>query len=132
MPTTKGLKKDSDRAITPAVEAVHVPAHLELPGSTQAKQPCHLHAQPSLGQSCHRQKKSCVYACRVASVVSNSLPPCGLWPARLLCQESGNKTTIETQGQCGKEDDPKPSHQPYKLQIKSTQSTRQTLWLWNK
>ena len=44
------------RAITPAVEAVHVPAHLVLPGSPQAKQLCHLHAQCSLGQSCHRQK----------------------------------------------------------------------------
>ena len=44
------------------------------------------HAQLSLGQSCHRQKNSCVYACRVASVVSNSLQPCRLWPARLLCQ----------------------------------------------
>ena len=30
-----------------------------------------------------------------------------------------------------KEEDPKPSHQLYKLQIKSTQSTRQTLCLWN-
>ena len=38
----------------------------------------------SLEQSCHRQKKSYVYACRVASVMSNSLQPCGLWPARLL------------------------------------------------
>ena len=32
-------KKDSDRAITPAVEAVHVPAHLVLPGSSQAAAP---------------------------------------------------------------------------------------------
>jgi len=30
-----------------------------------------------------------------------------------------------------KEEDPKPSHQPYKLWIKSTGSTRQTLCLWN-
>ena len=30
-----------------------------------------------------------------------------------------------------KEEDPKPSHQLYKLQIKSTRSTRQTLCLWN-
>ena len=30
-----------------------------------------------------------------------------------------------------KKEDPKPSHQLYKLQIKSTQSTRQTLCLWN-
>ena len=56
-PGTRGSKKDSDRAITPAAEAVHVPAHLAPPGSPQAKQLCHLHGQLSLGQSCHRQKK---------------------------------------------------------------------------
>ena len=66
-------KRDSDRAIIPAVEAVHVLAHLAPPGSPQAKQLCHLHAQLSLEQSCHRQKQSCIYVCRVASVVSNSL-----------------------------------------------------------
>ena len=49
--------KDSDRAITPTVEAVHVPAHLALPGSPQSKQLYHFHAQLSLGQSCHRRKK---------------------------------------------------------------------------
>ena len=49
-------QKDSDRALTPAVEAVHVPAHLVLPGSPKAKQLCYLHAQPSLRQSCHSQK----------------------------------------------------------------------------
>ena len=63
------------------------PCTLCAAGSLQAKQLPHLHAQLSLGQSCHRQKrKSCVYAHRVASVMSNSLWPCGLWPSRLLCQ----------------------------------------------
>ena len=81
-PATKGLKKDSDRALTPAVEAVCVPEHLALPGSLQAKQLCHLHAQFSLGWSCHRQK-SCVYAHRVASVMSSFL-----WSCRLACQSS--------------------------------------------
>ena len=56
-PATGGSKKDSNRAITPAVEAVSVPAHLAPPESLQAKQMCHLHAQLSLGQSCHRQKR---------------------------------------------------------------------------
>ena len=71
-----GSKKDSDRAMSPAMEAVCVPERLVLPGSLQAKQLHHLHAQLSLGQSCHRQKKkkkakkSCVYARRVASVLS--------------------------------------------------------------
>ena len=46
-------KKDSDRAITPAAEAVHVPTHLVLRRVPQAKQLHHLHAQLSLGQSCH-------------------------------------------------------------------------------
>ena len=82
-------KKDSDGAITPA-KAVHVPAQLALPGSPQAKQLCHLHAQLSLGQSCHRQKKSCIYAHRVTSVMSDSLRPCRLWPARLLYQRGGS------------------------------------------
>ena len=54
------------------MEAVHDPEHLVLPGSPQTKQLCQLHFQPSLGQSCHRQKKSCAYACRVASVMSDS------------------------------------------------------------
>ena len=49
-------QKKTDRAIIPAVEAVHVPAHLVPPGSPHAKQLCYLHAQISLGQSCHRQK----------------------------------------------------------------------------
>ena len=40
------------------MEAVCVLAYLVLPGSPQAKQLCHLHAQLLLGQSCHRQKKS--------------------------------------------------------------------------
>ena len=57
MPATRGSKTDSYRAITPAVEAVRGPAHLAPPGSLQAKQLCHLHAQFFLGQSCHRQKK---------------------------------------------------------------------------
>ena len=34
----------------------HVPAYVALPGSPQAKQLYHLQAQPSLEQSCHRQK----------------------------------------------------------------------------
>ena len=75
---TRGWEKDSDRAITPSVEAIHVPAHLTLPGSPQAKQLCHLHAQPSLGQSCHRQEKSCIYACNVTLVMSRLCKDCGL------------------------------------------------------
>ena len=39
------------------MEAVCVPPHLVPPGSPQARQLWHFHVQPSLGQSCHRQKK---------------------------------------------------------------------------
>ena len=77
------LEKRLCRAITPAAEAGCVPAPLVPPGPLQTKQPCHLHAQLSRGQSCHRQKKSCIYARRVASAVSSSLRTCRLWPARL-------------------------------------------------
>ena len=56
-PATRGSIKDSDGAITPAVEAICVPEHLASPGSLQAKQLYHLHTQLSLGQSCHRLKK---------------------------------------------------------------------------
>ena len=86
----KKEKKDSDKAI-PAAEVVHVSANLVSPGCPQLKQLCHLHAQASLGHSCHRQKKKkkkkpCIYAHRVTLVVSSSLQPCGLWPTRHLCQ----------------------------------------------
>ena len=75
-------KIDSQRAITPAAEAVRVSAHLVPSGSLQTKQLCHLHAQLSLGQNCHKQKKkSTIYAYRVASVVFDFLRSvdCG-WP----------------------------------------------------
>ena len=38
---------------------------------------------------------------------------------------------LKPMGSVAKEEDPKPFHQLYKLQIKSTQSTRQILCLWN-
>ena len=59
------------------------------PVSPQTKQLRHLHTQFSLGQSCHSQKNSCVYARGVALVMSDSSRPCRLWPARLLCQGGG-------------------------------------------
>ena len=89
-PATRGWKKDSDRAITPMVEAVRVPAHSAPPRCLQAKQLHHFSAQLSLGQNCNRQKKSCVYMHRVTWVISNSLQPCRLWLASLLCQRRGS------------------------------------------
>ena len=44
-------------------------------------------------------KKPCFYALRVVLVVSNSLHPCRLWPARLLCQGSSPGKILERIGQ---------------------------------
>ena len=41
------------------------------------------------------------------------------------------KPQLKPRGSVTKEEDLKPFHQLYKLQIKSIQSTRQTLCLWN-
>ena len=79
----EALKK-TDRAITLVAEAVRVPERLVPTEYLQVKQLCHLHAQLSLGQSCHRLNKFCIYAHRVASVVSDCLRSCRLWPARIL------------------------------------------------
>ena len=85
LPTTRGSKKDSDRVITPAVEAVCVSAHLAQPGSPQAKQLCQLHVQLSLGRAATGNS--------LPSVHLGSLWQClrryRLWPARLLCQGEG-------------------------------------------
>ena len=65
--------KKTDRATTPAAEAVRGASLLVLPGSMQAKQLHRLHSQTSLGQSCPRKKKTSIHAHRVTSVMSNSL-----------------------------------------------------------
>ena len=85
-PATRGSRKDSDRAITPVAEAVCVPALLAPPGSSQTKQLCQLHAQPSLMQSCHMQKTKslCTQGCFGHDQLHATLT--GLWPVRLLCQ----------------------------------------------
>ena len=92
LPATRGSKKDSGRAITPAADTVRVPVHLEPLGSQQAKQLYHFNTQPSLGQSCHSQSLESIYTWSLRPCPS--LWPCGLWPARLLCQwgSSGKNT----------------------------------------
>ena len=85
-------RKKTDRAMTPAVEVVRVPAHLVLPGSLQAKQLFHLHTQLSLGQSCRRQK-SLTSMLTVSLWSCLTLQPCGLWPARLVRDGSPGKNT---------------------------------------
>ena len=71
------------------MEAVCVPAHLATPESLQAKQLYHLHAQLSLGQSCHRQKIIFHLCMQDHFGHVNSLRPCRLWLARLLCWGQG-------------------------------------------
>ena len=68
----KRLVKHSDRVKT-AAEAGIVPAHLWLPQSKQVKKLCQVHAQCSLGRSCYRPKKSCVYGYIVTSVQFSSV-----------------------------------------------------------
>ena len=56
-PATRGSKKNCDRAMTPATEAVRVLPHFAPPGFLQDEKLHNLHAQSSLGQNCHRPKK---------------------------------------------------------------------------
>ena len=71
-PATRGWWKDSDRVKTSAAEEVIVPAQLSLPWSPEIKKLCQVHAQCSLGRSCYRPKKSCVYGYLVTSVQFSS------------------------------------------------------------
>ena len=76
----KRLGKNSDRAITPATEAVRVPAHFTPPGFLQPEELHNLHAQLSLGQNCYRQKKKILGLCthgRFSPTLCNSVD-CGL------------------------------------------------------
>ena len=81
-PATRGLKKDSDRAITSTVEGHHQDPH--KPSS------CTTFMLNSHWGRADTGKKS------LTSVLSGSLwlcpgslRPCRLWPARLLCQGEG-------------------------------------------
>ena len=72
MPATRGLKKDYERAITPGAEAVHVPAHLAPAKVPACKAASALSHSTLSGAELPQAKKSCIYACRVALVVSDS------------------------------------------------------------
>ena len=56
--------------------------------------------------------------------------PQELSPSGWATRRGGNKPQLKPRGSVAQEEDPKPSHWLYKLQIKSTRSTRQTLCLW--
>ena len=76
------------------MEAVCVLAHFVAPGSLQAKQLHHLHAQLPLGQRYYRQKKKkkkcLVFMC--TGLLRSCLTLCDPvdWPVRLLCQRGGS------------------------------------------
>ena len=72
---TRGSNKDTNRAISPAVEAVCVSAHLALPGSPKPST-CTSFMLNSHWDRAAAGKKSCVCVCRVASVMSDSLKTC--------------------------------------------------------
>ena len=89
------------------MEAVCVPEHLTLPGSLQAKQLHHLHAQLSLEQSCHRQKKKKVFmstrslwSCpTLCDPVDCGLPGTSLVPQRLKHLPPMQETQVRSLGQ---------------------------------
>ena len=56
-------KKDCDKVITPAAEAVRVAEHLAPPEYPQAKKLCHLHAQLTGIELPQAKKKSLVFMC---------------------------------------------------------------------
>ena len=82
MPTTRGSKIDSDKAVTPVMEAVCVPAHLAPSRSPEAKQLHHLHTQLT-GEKLPQAKKL------LASMHTGLLRWCPtLWPCRLASPAS--------------------------------------------
>ena len=73
MPAARGSKKDSDKAIMLVVEAISVPVQLgatRVPAGQAAVSPSR---STLTGAELPQAKKSCIYTCRVTSVVSDSL-----------------------------------------------------------
>ena len=85
LPATRGSKKDPDRATTPGAEAT-VSLHSWLHQGAHKPSSCTTLMLNPHGAELPQVKKSCVYACRVTWVVSDSLQSYGLWPAGFLCQ----------------------------------------------
>ena len=94
----------------PAALATNSPEYLVLPEPLQPKQLHYLHTWPSWGQT---------------QILKGSLR------SKPQDAEVEIKPQLKPKGSMAKEEDPKHSHQLYKLQIKSTRSTRQTLCLCN-
>ena len=98
--------------IFPAARAANPAEHLVLPEPLRPKQLPQLHACP------HR---------------ANPSPP-GQPPEQTPVDdphaEEEIKPQVRPRSSVAEEEDPKPSHQPHKVQVKSAQSARQTLCLW--
>ena len=75
--------KKTDRAITPAVEAVCIPAQLAPLSQAAAPPSCSTLTGAEVPQAKKKKKKPCIYGYRVALVVSNFAP---LWT--VACQAS--------------------------------------------
>ena len=100
--------------IFPAALATNPPKYLVLPDPLRPKQPYRFHTWPSQGQTQVLQGS-------LRSQISVDNPH----------SEVEIKPQLKSRGSVAKEEDPKPSHKLYMLQIKSTQSTKQILCLWN-
>jgi len=79
------LKKDSDRAISPELEAFCVPAYLTLSEPHNSSSCTSFMLNPHWGRTAIG-KKPCVFAHGEASVMPNTFQSCGLWPASGILQ----------------------------------------------
>ena len=113
MPAMRGSQRDSDRAITLEVEVAHVPAHLALPGSPQAKH--HRHAQLT-GAELPQAKMSCTCVHRVNQSCPTLCDPvdCGL-PGFPLGGGGGRGSPTKTLERTGQRWLPHPSRALYLL-----------------
>ena len=100
--------------IFPTTLVTKPPEYLELPEPLRLKQLHHFHTCPSQGQT----------QALLGSLRSQT-------PVADPHVEVVIKPQLKPRGSVAKGEDPKPSHQLYKLKIKSTRSTKQTLCLWN-
>jgi len=95
-PATRGLKKDSDRTLYNSCgRGSPCPCTLGIAKVPRSQAAVPLSCSPLTGAELpqvikkKKKKKCCVYACRVASILSDSLRPCRLWPARPSLSEKG-------------------------------------------
>jgi len=72
LPATRGLKKDSDRTITPAAEEVLCPYILGADRVPTSQAAAPLSCSTLTGAELPQAKKVCVYVHRVALVVPDS------------------------------------------------------------